>query len=468
MKIELRTLTPKEKLVYIDGEKAGMVCREARVASNSPTNTIYAWTGDIRHDGTTIRVGLTEAVGHIIPKIERLIETYEARKIAQQPIEEGDFINGLKDRVSNGIKDIAANAKDRTKHALGDKAARGKLDLRWAAKQLWMKWEAYAGRKEQAGNQTIRSAPTVRNLVDFLNFEYGLTISPKKLLYALNGGKKAVKAAQAAEQPQDAELATQTVESRLMALMSLTEAPEAAEDGEKAAPKLATPDTVTFDPRKAMVQIADMLIDAGVLTVSRNGQLSTGKAGGPDTSTNPANRKDDTGGKVISAEDGKKIAAKISDSGHHVDMKALSKALATKGVTLQQMDWLRNNISKPDHLKDIMLGKSGVDSKVGQATTPELLANVATSIANAITKVPTNGVNITSLGSTVDIDKMNELLKADGVNAEQIDIIRKAAQSEDELVKLLATGKDSALKPVFGLINAFLKASVKVQPEKKK
>src|SRR6478752_1459255 len=106
--------------------------------------------------------------------------------------------------ISNSIKnsETGKEISDRFKVGLGNAGinkaeggrASGRMDLRYAVKKLSNAWHRFAGREENAGNKTIVRRPTVQDLADWLEFDFGVQLPDGALGKALQAG--------AAKQPQ--------------------------------------------------------------------------------------------------------------------------------------------------------------------------------------------------------------------------------------------------------------------------
>ena len=87
--IKFKTISPKDKLVYLAGEKIGMVSKGGeRFAGFNEYKKHNDWTGQIKVDGKTVDIGRTQQVSELKPKIARLIRS--ARIAADNPPVEED------------------------------------------------------------------------------------------------------------------------------------------------------------------------------------------------------------------------------------------------------------------------------------------------------------------------------------------------------------------------------------------
>ena len=74
--VKLKTITPKEKLVFINGEKCGLVSKESREGPNTLSgrpNKSVDWRGRFCFYGKEYYIGATFSVVALEAKIKRMI-----------------------------------------------------------------------------------------------------------------------------------------------------------------------------------------------------------------------------------------------------------------------------------------------------------------------------------------------------------------------------------------------------------
>lgn len=461
MKIELKAVSKKSKLIHIDGERAGIVDWESQSMPNTlsgPGRRASFWSGFVRWDGQKLGLNKIEKASDIVAKIEREIARHEAQKTAPS-LEEAGMISRLANRAVNGIKSAAADTKDRLAYGFGDHGALGEIGLRSATKELTNQWSVYARRNARAEkDQSYLTNPNLEQLADFLQFQYGLTLTPEQITAAMSGKKAAPAKAEApAVAPQTA---TEAILQRLAIKAVISEAPtmppvDAPDEEEHE----AGPADITFDPKQLFPRLANMLMNAGLLKVDFKGGVSVGSLHGKGA------EEENDGPVAVTPEQAAQIASKITDDGYHLDMIKLSKQLGAKNVSLAQMNWLQQNIHTPMDVRQVMLRQK--DEKTDNRDTVELLTTVATTIADCFTKQELKGNNITSLGSTVDVDKMAKMLKAENIDGTVLQIMANAAKDPDKFAALLIRENDAATRAVAGVIKAFSASMVRATKGKK-
>jgi hypothetical protein len=499
MNIELRSLTAKDKLIFIDGEKVGLAAKESYNGPNSLDGSkrkVVGWFAHFRWDGKTHHIGHTDKIAQIIPKIEREIARYEASKA--QPIEEAEkvdrairraiseagFVQGLKDRAARGISD----AKDRLHYGVtGDTEVLGKIQHKAATKELFNRWKTFVGRKVSAGNETIKSSPTLVDLATFLQTQFGIKIGYDELAKAMGGEEGSEKPAQAqepaAEQPAAPE-APEGLKAAAQAAGRGGKAPASPEEEERKAALKAQmakaarddnigeslteetdPAKIVIDPARALSKLADVLMDNGLLTVSRDGEVTSGWRGDKEEGAD----SEGDGSSTASVDDLKKQGAKITDDGQYLNVRVLKAAFKEKGIDKAELDWMRKTIVRPAELSRAIQGAAGSGGDKYAAATVNFVHSILTAIQTK--DVNDHSPNVTDSGITVNIQTMSEALKAANISGKQINALKSNLDDDGgdkKLVGLLMAGNEAVSRPTFAIIDAFMKATVALKKEPKK
>jgi hypothetical protein len=158
---------------------------------------------------------------------------------------EADFIKGLGNAVTSNVK-RAGNA---AAALAGSQRAVGRMDRDKVARELNNAWRRYAGR------HGIKTA-TLGTMQAFLKSAYGIVLPSAAL------GKVEDKAEATAEKPTEKPTETPAVEEPKPTAESVNLNEFAADD--------------TIDPVKFFPILANMLIDQGLVDVTRDGKLTSG------------------------------------------------------------------------------------------------------------------------------------------------------------------------------------------------
>jgi hypothetical protein len=357
-------------------------------------------------------------------------------------LNEAMFAEGLGDMVKNGV----ANAADRVRWAFKDDKARGRLGLRAATKHIYKDWNAYIGRKQLAGSGAKN---TLGNLAQFLEFQYGIEIG-QDVLDRIAGAQAAPEA-----EPQGGN----TADGRAKAAIGQMSQSEIDALRKKKTESINESAETTFDPRKLFPRLADVLIDHGLMAVSRNGEVMGGNRRSPASSkSEPANPDGSA------PADPNSMSSKITSDGHSIDAKKMSELLEQDRVTKEQMDELRTILQ---------LGQNALAGRVRRnAKIAALIASVVNATLKSISSdndpAKVISSNITASGNTISISKMKELLEKDGISGSKMNAVRSEldAGGEGAISKILQNGGDGA-KTVIAITNAVINATTNVGAKKR-
>lgn len=512
MNIELKAVSPKHKLIYIDGEKRGSLHKESHAGPNSldgKSQRYVAWSGEFTHDGKRLTIGSTESVSSLVAKIERAISSHEARKGA---VEEGvnpaqsvrpalakavagleaakdidglkklrgefvvkqegqrmrfsknrstkngdnylrtgrelseikaairrlegqDIEEGLGDMIKGGIKNVA----DRVLYGLGSETARGRLDLDSATKHLVKDWKSYVGRHAAAGNKNIAKSPTIGDLMEFLQFQYGVEVTEDELSQISNAPLEDPKATADDKAREALGKLKATSPKEYEKLRGIVQRKPAKESVVVEADIRDR----TFDPKMLFPKLANFLIQQGVITVSRKGGRTAGtvaqqtaRMDGARVDHNKPKRdptkpekvepeaEPETEEKPTEADINAATSSAMTDDGHFIDAKKFSDALVKANINEKIMTELTGVLAMDDGaILNRMRKNDGLRNGV-----LTLISAALGSIDKANLKVDVPP-NVTASGNTVNLNLMKDAMKSANIDGAALDKIREAVKA---------------------------------------
>lgn len=389
----------------------------------------------------------------------------------------------LGDVVRDGIRNVA----DRVRYGFGDNKARGRLDLNAAAKHMYKDWMAYVGRHSAAGDNSIEDAPNLVQLAEFLHFQYGLEISEEQLakIAGTAGDVKPKKTADDHARDTLSHLKSTSPDEYNALRKKFQKKTESLHEADASA--------ITFDPKVLFPKLANVLIQHGIISVSRKGGITSGsvakqvkRADGGSVEqapkkdpTKPAKEepkaepeqpevageptKDTNGdGKV---DDQDMVAGSITNDGHFIDAKKFLRGLEETGVASKKdLDELRNVMS----LNDMSFANRIRRSAERNGELARDVGGVVTAALGAISTTDSGQVknnNVTASGNTVNITKFREGLDADGISGDMLNNLRAALKDSDINKVIQARGPNA--KTAFAVAKSVVNAIQKVVPTKK-
>ncbi len=413
-------------------------------------------------------------------------------------LNEEAFVEGLGDMIKSGVK----NAADRVKYGFaGDTEARGRLDLNAATKHLYKDWMAYVGRHASAGNATIKQSPTLADLAEFLHFQYGVEISDDQLskIASAPAGQTAV--------PKSADDHAKETLSHLKAT-SPDEYNALRKKMRKESLEEASAAEITFDPKVLFPKLANILIQHGIISVSRRGGKTAGtvssqqngradggaaepapktspkkpkeepqpaaaaavKAANPDAEpeavepeTAPAPDADTNGDGKVDKRD--MVAGSITPDGHYIDAKKFMRGLEENGITTKkEMDELRREAGASDLAFLNHVRRSAERNGTLAADVGGVIASALGAISNTDSGQVKNS-NVTPSGNTVNISSFKETLAAGDVSGEMLNKLREALKGSD--INEILQSKSQVSKTAIVVFKAVINAIQKVAPAEK-
>jgi hypothetical protein len=414
---------------------------------------------------------------------------------SKQPIDEAGAIGAA---VSN----VMRTARDRALyHGAGSQQARGRLDLGAITQKMLQNWGRYVGHSAATGDKHLKNAPTWGDLIEFLNFAYGIKVDTgviaqlTKRAASVNAPKATKPAAPTA--PQHSEKDLQDMITKQVADWDNTNTrKQRADDLAKGALSKTSPEEydalkkkfgkvpnypgkkvgesvinelddaeeennpakTVFDPHSLFPILADFLLKKGYVRVRRGNETYGAKNGADDA--------DEDG------DDGEETpTARETPDGHTVDIDKMNKYLTKYNVSAKDLNTLKSLVLKSTAatiFKNIPAGSN----------IPRTLSIFVFAVLRSV--VGKNDVNhdkasrsVTKDGNIFDINIfMNELKKRKVLGDDLKTLLGQLKGAEsDNLIKTVSdtigNGNSRQGQIAFAVASAGLKAIVKDQNKNK-
>jgi hypothetical protein len=378
---------------------------------------------------------------------------------SKAPLDEAGFKAALGDMVKQGVQ----NAKDKVVYGAGKQfglgqQARGRLDLNYATKELSKAWYQYVGREAAAGDEHIKTSPTIRNLMDFLDFAYGFKVSDEDMMKIVGNGNQPPASPEGTNPKADVKAREalgalkKTSPQEYATLKSKFGAPTPGATA--AAPKTESVvmegplENATFDPKALFPRLANVLIRNGMIQIKRDGDKTLASKAGD------GNGKGGAGGETQTA------SARVTSDGHSIDIGMMKNLMMKDEITGADMTELKHIVAA---------GPQGYSELAKNEEATKTMASLVVALLKSIRKKNDPGAiqaahSITTDGHTMDINLFSNALKEYGVTGEDLNAVRSSDINKggtEKLMQVLSDPRNPHAKVIFNIARAATAATGK-------